>query len=120
IPMPMQMLAVILMMPFIKFNVPIGVGLVWITNPITIPPIFYGSYKLGAFILGQEILETDYQMSIDWFINQIDCIWQPFLLGCFIAGVVCASIAYATIRLLWRLHIVQHIKERQARRNRKS
>ena len=116
IPLPSQMIIAAAIAILIQVNLPISVSLVWITNPITIPPIFYGSYKLGALILGQEILETDYQMSIDWFISQIDCIWQPFLLGCFIAGVVCASIAYTTVRLLWRLHIVQHIKERRARR----
>ncbi len=116
IPLPSQMIIAAALAILVQVNLPISVSLVWITNPITIPLIFYGSYKLGSFVLGQEILETDYQMDIDWFIAQIDCIWQPFLLGCFIAGVVSASIAYFTIRLLWRLHIVSHIQERRARR----
>ena len=50
IPMPMQMMAVILMIPFIKFNVPIGVGLVWITNPVTMPFIFYGELIVGDIL----------------------------------------------------------------------
>jgi uncharacterized protein (DUF2062 family) len=41
---------------------------VWITNPITMPPIFYGCYKLGAWILDVSI-EKDFVMSLDY-------VWQ--------------------------------------------
>lgn len=116
IPFPSQMIIAAAFAILVQVNLPISVSLVWITNPVTMPPIFYGAYKLGAFILGKEALEADYQMSIEWFSSQLDCIWQPFLLGCFIAGTISAIIAYTTIRLLWRLHIIQHIKKRRARR----
>ncbi|MCU7836031.1 MAG: DUF2062 domain-containing protein [gamma proteobacterium symbiont of Taylorina sp.] len=116
IPLPSQMIFAAACAILLQVNLPISVSLVWITNPVTMPPIFYGSYKLGAFILGYELLETDYQMNVEWFSSQIEHIWQPFLLGCFIAGTISALIAYTTIRLLWRLHIIQHIKARQARR----
>ena len=41
IPMPMQMLAVIAFMPFFKFNVPIGLAMCWLSNPFTMPPMYY-------------------------------------------------------------------------------
>ena len=116
IPLPSQMLIAAALAILVQVNLPISVSLVWITNPVTMPPIFYGSYKLGAFMLGQEALTSDYEISAEWLMLQIDCIWQPLILGCFIAGVICALLAYIGIRLLWRLHIVQHIKERRARR----
>ena len=116
IPLPLQMVIAAALAILLQVNLPISASLVWITNPVTMPPIFYGSYKLGALILGQEVLASDYEMSVEWFSSQFDCIWQPFLLGCLIAGIICALIAYITIRLLWRLHIIQNIKQRRARR----
>lgn len=41
IPMPMQMLAAAAVAIPLRANLPISIGLVWLTNPITMPPIFY-------------------------------------------------------------------------------
>ena len=100
----------------IRVNLPISVALVWISNPITMPPLFYAAYKFGAYIMGQEAIESDYELTIEWFSNQLDSIWEPFLLGCLIFGLVSAIIGFVAIRLLWRLHIIQHLKERRARK----
>src|SRR5690554_7645243 len=54
IPMPMQMLAAALLAIPLQANLPISVGLVWITNPITTPPVLYANYKLGAWMLRSE------------------------------------------------------------------
>jgi uncharacterized protein len=50
IPMPMQMLAAAAVAIALRANLPISIGLVWLTNPITMPPVFYCSYKLGAWL----------------------------------------------------------------------
>jgi len=115
IPLPSQMIIAAAIAIIMRVNLPISVSLVWITNPITMPPVFYLSYKVGAFIMGQEPISSDYQLNAQWFSDQLHIIWQPFLLGCFICGVISAVLAYSTIRLLWRLHIIQHLKERKAR-----
>ncbi|MCU7940721.1 MAG: DUF2062 domain-containing protein [gamma proteobacterium symbiont of Bathyaustriella thionipta] len=115
IPLPLQMVFAAAIAILVRVNLPISVSLVWITNPVTMPPIFYLSYNVGAFVMGQEAISSDYKLTADWFTEQIDLIWQPFLLGCFISGMIAALIAYTLIRLLWRLHIVRHIQERKAR-----
>ena len=119
IPLPTQMIIAAAIAIIVRANLPVSVSLVWITNPITIPPIFYGAYKTGAYVLGREMIESDYQLTAEWFSSQLDLIWQPFLLGCLICGLVSSLLAYTTIRLLWRLHIIQHIKERRARKHNK-
>lgn len=118
IPLPFQMVIAAAIAIMIRVNLPIAVSLVWITNPITIPPIFYGSYKVGSLIMGHELIVSDYTLTADWFTSQLDLIWQPFLLGSLICGIISAVIAYTTIRLLWRLHIIRHLKERRERRKR--
>ena len=54
IPMPMQMAAVMLSTPFIRFNVPLAISTVWLSNPFTMPPMYYMEYLTGNFILGRE------------------------------------------------------------------
>ncbi len=114
-PIPMQMVFAAAIAILVRVNLPISVSLVWITNPITIPPIFYLSYKVGAFVMGQEMISSDYTLSAEWFSKQLDLIWQPFLLGSLICGTLSAIIAYSAIRFLWRLHIIYHIKERRSK-----
>ena len=116
IPLPMQMIIAASIAILVRVNLPISASLVWITNPITIPPIFYASYKIGTFAMGQEAMKIDCELTLEWFTSQLDYIWQPFLLGSLICAVICAIIAYATIRLLWRLHIIRHLNERRSRR----
>ncbi len=53
-PMPFQMLSILLFIPFVKFNVPLSLSLVWISNPITMPFIFYGEYLLGNFFIRED------------------------------------------------------------------
>ncbi len=117
IPLPAQMVFAAAIAILVQANLPVSVSLVWITNPVTIPPIFYGAYKVGAYVLGREVIENEYQLTAEWFSSQLYLIWQPFLLGCLICGLVSSLLAYTTIRLLWRLHIIQHIKERRARKH---
>ena len=38
-----------------RCNLPVAFALVWITNPLTIPPMFYFAYRLGAWLLGMDV-----------------------------------------------------------------
>ena len=51
IPVPFQMVLSALGAIFFRVNLPIAVGLVWVTNPLTMPPLFYFAYKVGTWIL---------------------------------------------------------------------
>jgi uncharacterized protein (DUF2062 family) len=116
VPIPFQMILAAAIAIATRVNLPISVSLVWISNPITMPPMFYGAYKLGAYLTGCEPLEMDFILSWQWMSSQMAFIWQPFLLGCLILGTTTAVISYFTIRLLWRLHVIQHLKKRKLRR----
>jgi len=47
IPMPFQMLVVIFAGIFVIFNVPLAISMVWLSNPITMPFMYYIEYKTG-------------------------------------------------------------------------
>ncbi|MBA5248525.1 hypothetical protein MNB_SUP05-SYMBIONT-4-450 [hydrothermal vent metagenome] len=108
VPVPFQMLLAAPAAVIFNANLPLSVALVWITNPLTMPPIFYGCYKLGAWILGVGI-EQDFVMSLDYVWQVFDTIWQPFLLGCFMVSVVSSVLGYFSIQLIYRYKAYKRI-----------
>ena len=111
IPMPMQMLAVILVAPFFRFNVPIGVMLVWITNPFTMPVIYYVEYITGNFLLMQDGVH-DIQLSMQWFKDNIADIFIPLYVGTAFYSVVFSIGGYYLINWLWKLSVHSEKKKR--------
>jgi len=123
IPMPMQMLAVVLMIPFIKFNVPIGVSLVWITNPITMPFIFYAELIIGDLLTFSPI-NQDFEFmaelfTMDWFttdfLSKLAEIIIPLYAGALFTAVTLSISGYYLIRWLW-WRSVHHEKIRREER----
>lgn len=112
IPMPMQMLAVILISPFFRFNVPLGVSLVWITNPLTMPFIYYIEYMTGNFLLMQEGV-NNMQMNLDWFTNNIGDIFIPLYVGTFFYATIFSIGGYYLVNWLWIASVNRAKKSRK-------
>jgi uncharacterized protein (DUF2062 family) len=106
IPMPMQMLAVIAFIPFIRFNVPIAISMVWLSNPITMPFMYYMEYQTGNFILGKDELDN-IEPTLDWFSNNWDSIMVPLYVGTAPYSIFVSLIIYYIINLLW----IKSVKE---------
>ena len=115
-PMPFQMVAAAILGVMIHSNLPISIGLVWISNPITIPPIFYFTYKVGTVILDTPIREFEIELSLDWVLTELGAIWQPLLLGSLICATIFSAISFIGIRLFWRFHVVSNWNKRKAKR----
>ncbi len=115
-PVPMQMLLAALFAVFFRVNLPLSVVLVWISNPITMPPMFYGAYLFGASLLGVEKQEFSFEISVQWLLDSVSTIGPPFLTGCLIFGVLSSIVGYAAIRLLWRISVIKELKQRRQER----
>ncbi len=120
IPIPMQMLAAALTAIPMRVNLPIAVALVWLTNPVTMPPVFYFNYLVGTWILGAPPDIGGFQMSVEWISTKLDMIWLPLYFGSAVVGVIAGLLGYIGIRAWWRWHIVQHYRRRQRRRHQPS
>lgn len=110
-----QMLTAAALAIVLRVNLPISVALVWITNPFTIPPIFYGSYRIGVWLLNQQPTIGRFQMSREWIESVFDQIWMPLLLGGTIIGLLSGVLSYLLIRLLWRWHVINHLSKRRSK-----
>jgi len=119
VPVPFQMVLAAAGAITIGCNLPVAVAMVWITNPVTMPPIFYFAYKLGAWLLSLKPHPIQFEMTFDWLLNKLGAIWEPFLLGCFVLGVLWAAVGYVAVRIVWRVHVVHGWRARKARRARR-
>jgi hypothetical protein len=115
-PIPSQMVLASLLSIWLRCNLPIAVGLCWITNPVTIGPIFWFTYKLGALVLGESAQAQPFEISVEWLTNGLLLIWQPLLLGSVISGFFFGSLGYFTIQGIWRWNVLQRWEARSQRR----
>lgn len=113
IPIPLQMLQAAIVAIIFRVNLTLSVVVVWVTNPFTIPPMFYVAYQVGAFVLGVEPQQFQFQFSLDWIFLELGARWRPFLLGCLIMASFLSMAGYFATHLLWRLHLIQRIKKRR-------
>ena len=115
LPIPGQMLVAAAGAILCRVNLPLAVVGVWITNPITIPPIFYFNYLVGETLLGAEPQAIDFEFTMEWIASELAIIWQPLLLGSLVMAVLMSLIGYFTVRGLWRLHVVSSHRQRRNR-----
>jgi len=115
-PIPLQMLLAAVLAIAVRGNMPIGVSLVWLTNPITMPAVFYCTYKLGAQLMQLPPRHLPHELSWEWISGQLSTLWQPFLLGSVVAGLVFGVLAYCLTQLYWRWWVGRQWRLRREKR----
>jgi len=104
IPMPMQILTIILFTPIFKFNVPIAISMVLLSNPITMPFMYYMEYQTGIYLLDIGEL-SNIELTVDWFINNWDEIVFPLYIGTIPYSIFLSTLIYYIINILWILSV---------------
>ncbi len=115
IPMPFQMAAAALFALWLNANLPLSVALVWISNPITMPPIFYFNYKLGAWLLGRPVMDFQFELSVGWISGRLMDIGIPLYFGSLVVATVAACTSYLALQFLWRRKVRADWERRQRR-----
>lgn len=115
-PFPSQMLLAAAAAVVLRCNLPLSAALVWITNPVTIPPIFWFTYKLGTLLLGVPPRVEGIELSLEWVVTQAGLVWKPLLVGSLLCGAVASAIGYFVSGWLWRRQVIQRWERRRALR----
>ncbi|MFG6159749.1 DUF2062 domain-containing protein [Halomonas sp. 1390] len=118
LPIPFQMLVAAMGAWLARCNLPLSIGLVWITNPLTMPLIFFGNYRLGAWLLDTPVRPAPDRISTQWIAEQLVEILPALALGSLVAAVVTAALANLAIRLIWRWQVSRSWRQRTRRRRR--
>ncbi len=112
IPLPIHTISSAALAILFRVNLPIAVVFSFFSNPVTIPPLFFFSYQIGAKLLGLKEKNVSFSFSWDWIGTTLVHIWEPLLLGCFILGTVSSFLTYLIIRLIWRLSAISKWEKR--------
>jgi len=114
IPIPSQMITAALSAILFRANLPISIALVWLSNPFTMPPIFYFNYIIGSWFLGNSPIDAIvFELSWNWIIHTLGELWLPLYLGSVIVGITIGTLGYFGVSLFWRWHVVQRWQARR-------
>lgn len=115
IPVPFQMILAAGTAIIVHGNLPLSIALVWITNPLTIPAIFYSCYVVGTWIVGEPAQAFAFEASWQWVVESLSTIGPSFLLGCGVLASIFGVIGYFGIQALWRYSVIKAWKQRKNR-----
>ncbi|MDF1781044.1 MAG: DUF2062 domain-containing protein [Alcanivoracaceae bacterium] len=111
LPIPAQMMVAAILAVRFKCNMPLSLLLVWITNPLTIAPVFYFTYRIGAWIMGMPPHVPEH-VSFVWLVEQLGPLW----LGSVLSGLLLGVIAWGSVKLVWRFSVVRKWQKRRDER----
>ena len=117
LPLPGQTLIAVALCYWLGANLPIGVILIWISNPITIPPMFFLTYQLGSTLLDTQSVAFSAQMDWQWLKGLGSDILKPLILGSLICGSILSISSYFIIFHLWRWKVLKNWDDRRKQRN---
>lgn len=126
LPIPFQMAVAALLALKFRCNLPFSVVLVWFSNPVTYVPVFYFTYRVGAWFLetppqspGAGGLSLANITDVDWLSNNLPALWEvmaPLWLGSVLCGLFFGGLFWVVIRVGWRLTVIRHWQRRQRAR----
>lgn len=116
LPLPGQTIIAALLALLFRTNLPLAVALIWVSNPLTIPPMFLFSYSVGVLLLGHDFNHFHIELTWEWAVAQGQAIWLPLLVGSLLCGLVSGAIGYLTIHQLWRWRVIKDWDKRKKKR----
>ncbi|MGP4714695.1 DUF2062 domain-containing protein [uncultured Psychrobacter sp.] len=132
-PLPGQMLLALIGALIFRANVPMALGLTWITNPLTTLPIFYAGYYIGAKIMDVPMISlrligrmiADFSLWVlsdgaNPFVTYKGFVSLPaFCLGLTILAIISSIICGLAFKAIWRYKTVSSWQNRQRLRAKK-
>ncbi|MCC7258452.1 MAG: DUF2062 domain-containing protein [Gammaproteobacteria bacterium] len=87
----------------------------WINTPLTLLPVFYGEYRLGAWLLGMAPQPWPDAVTWEWLRTQVGLLWRPLFLGAGVTATVTTALVYVLANAAWRWAAARRLKRRRAR-----
>lgn len=114
-PVPGHVLIAALLALVLRINIPVAALTTFVSNPLTVGPIFYLAYRVGRFLLDLPPRSFSVELSIDWLTDNFLNIWQPLMLGAVLCGAMAALVGYVVLDAFWRASIADYLAKRRLR-----
>jgi uncharacterized protein (DUF2062 family) len=102
-PMPFQMIPAAILAFVFRANLILSVGLVWISNPFTMVPMWYVAYLLGCSLWGEVPLFQQENLTWSEMFLHSYAIYLPMLTGGIVIGLVAGSTSALIVWLIYKL-----------------
>ena len=109
LPMPAHTLLAAILAVLFSANILLSMFMVWVNNPITIVPIYYFTYKLGASIMGIE-MDPDFEFSFGYLMDNLGVATLALWIGGIIVSIVSAILGYFSIITIYKYKAFKRIK----------
>tara|TARA_Y100000817_G_scaffold283717_1_gene249797 strand:- start:52 stop:552 length:501 start_codon:yes stop_codon:yes gene_type:complete len=110
-PMLFQMIPAAYFAVVFRANLPLSVAGVWISNPITMPPMMYFAYLFGNKMLGLNPEYNNFAMDSEWIMNALGNIWEPLLFGCIVIGIISSIFGYFIMHIFWKIYAYKRLQK---------
>ena len=90
-------------------NILLSMLLVWVNNPITMVPIFYFTYKLGASIMGIE-MDPGFEFSFSYLMDNFGGATLAMWVGGIITSTITAILGYFAIITIYKYRAIKRAK----------
>ena len=109
LPVPIHILLAGILAVTFSANILLSLLVVWVNNPITIVPIFYFTYKLGASIIGVE-MDPEFEFSFGYLMDNFWSATLALWVGGLITSIVSATLGYFSIISIYKYKALKRIK----------
>jgi uncharacterized protein (DUF2062 family) len=98
-----------------RLNIPVLVGTVFVSNPLTWFLQVAGSIWVGAKLMGLNLMPMLHGLSHRNFRAQLHQLWEPLLLGALVLGLCAAALGYVLAQFAWRARVAFLLRRRRLR-----
>ncbi len=109
LPIPAHTLLGAVLAVIFSANILLSMFMVWVNNPITMVPIYYFTYKLGASILGIE-MDLNFEFSFSYLMNNFGSATLAMWVGGIITSIISAIIGYFAIITIYKYKAIKRVK----------
>ena len=101
-----------------RINIPTIIATTLLNNPVTMFPIYYCAYRVGAAVSGAHVHHHfGFRLSWDWLQHGLGPVWKPFLIGCLVCAVVCGITGWLVLEFIWRRQVLHRRRIRHWHRS---
>ncbi len=112
LPLPVQTPFALLSAIFFRANIPVAVLGVWISNPLTMLPLYGTGFVLGAYLTGTPLVPIN-EITLIWLGTRLPQLW----LGCLLMAIVGAFLSFYLVTGLWKLKVLRNRQRRRSSRS---